>query len=705
MNPPSADPPSRGRPLLEGLALAGIVLLGVAVRVDDLAAWREHARSAFFEGLPLLVNLDGYHVLSLARDLLDGGYGAVDPLLAAPEGAPRPDPPPLLALLTAGLARLTGAPLEWVAAYLPALAGPLAALPVFAVGRRAAGPVAGLAAALLTVTSVYYASRTTFGFHDTDCLAVFFAVALAWWSLRLARDRPARPPWGWVLQGAGLYLLFLWWWTGAWLPATALAAWSLLCALAACGWRRADLAAAGAACTALVAAAIAWRGADLPALAAGDPGSLLRRTAGADTGTFPDASVSIDEQTPAGLSALGEQTLGDPLLAAVAAAGLAWLALARPRVGLVLLAPLALALLGVLHAQRFLVFAAPLAGLGIGWLAARGVASVGRPAWRRAAVVAGVLAVAAPSVARTTGIVHYPAATAELATGMRWLSRETPPGAVVWTLWDHAPMLRYVGRRAVVTGDPLPAGDLAVYAALPFAAASFREAANFMQFHARHGRPGLERLYRAAGGPGPGLALARRLFAAGPDDARALIGDAGLAPLAAGAGPGAWLAFLFPADAPALYLMPERSMLRSARWWYRIGSWDVAAGHGHDGFLRPFDGLVQDGAVVRGDAIAVDLLAGTAALDGEPPRPLSRIALGGPGDLRSRDFAAQGPVFHYLPKRGLGALMDARVASSVFAEAFVLEAVAPAWFRPLQTWSGAFQIWEVRGDAPGPGGG
>ena len=139
MNTPRAAAPSPGHRVLEGLALAAVVLLGVAVRVDDLAAWRAQAPSAFFEGLPLLVNLDGYHVLSLARDLLEGGYDAVDPLLAAPAGMPRPDPPPLLALLTAGLARLTGAPLEWVGAYLPALAGPLAALPAFAVAAPPPG--------------------------------------------------------------------------------------------------------------------------------------------------------------------------------------------------------------------------------------------------------------------------------------------------------------------------------------------------------------------------------------------------------------------------------------------------------------------------------------------------------------------------------------------------------------------------------------
>ena len=62
-------------------------------------------------------------------------------------------------------------------------------------------------------------------------------------------------------------------------------------------------------------------------------------------------------------------------------------------------------------------------------------------------------------------------------------------------------------------------GELTVYNTVPFAAPACRQAAHFMQFYAARGIPGLHRLYDAAGGPGPGLALARRVFAAGPDTA------------------------------------------------------------------------------------------------------------------------------------------------------------------------------------------
>jgi len=677
------------------------VLLGVAVRTDDLAAWREQAGVAFSQGMPLLVNLDGYAFLSMARDLLEGGYAAVDPLRAAPMGAPRPDPPPLLALITGGVTRLTGAPLDWVAAYLPALAGPLAAVPVFLAGRRIAGAAAGLAAALVTVLSVYYTARTTFGFHDADCLTVFFATALAWWSLALDPGPRARP-WRWVLQGAVLYGLFLWWWTDAWPLVTALAMWSLICALGACGWRRRDVIAALAACAAIAAGLIAWHGAALPGALAGRVRAMLEHAARDTTAGFPDAVPSIAEQTPMALADLGEQTLGDPLLLAVAAAGLAWLMVARPRAGIVLLAPLGLALLGVLLAQRYLIFAAPLTGLGVGWLAARGMAAVGPSTWRRGAVAAGVLAIAAPAFARATGVVHYPAAGAEVASGLRWLAREAPDDAVVWAMWDRGPMLRYVARRATVSDAAAQTGDLTVYTALPFAAQSFREAANFMQFYARHGRPGLERLYRAMGGPGPGLALARRVFAAGPAAGRALVESAALEPFGAGGGAKSWLAFLFPADAPPRYLLTDRHMLRSAQWWFRFGSWDPGSGEGHAGYLRPFPGLVLEGAIARGETLTVDLVAGTAAVDGEPPRPLSRIVVSGRGGLRSRDFHPDGPEFLFHTGQGLGALADARVARSVFSNAFVLQTAPPAHFRAARQEPRRFQIWEVRGDALRP---
>jgi hypothetical protein len=677
--------------------LAAILMLGFYARVDALTAWEEQARAAFHQGLPLLTNFDGYFFLSLARDLLEGSYTAIDALRAAPMGAPRPEVAPLIAVVSAGVASLTGVPLDWVAAYLPAFAGPLAALPVYAIGRRSGGAVTGLCAALLTVLSVSYVWRSAFGFHDTDCLNVFFAMALAWWSLR-APTAPGSKLTAWLAVATLMYLVFLWWWTFAAPVVTALAGWSVLCALGARGWRRADLAATALLCAALLSVALAWRGSGLPLAILAQIEEMVSHVTKSAQGDFPNIAPSIGEQMPAGFWTLAEGTLGDPFLVAVATAGLAWLLIARWRTALVLLPTLSLGLLAVLFAQRFLIFAGPLLALGVGWLAGRAFAAVGRRPLPRAAVVLGVLAVAAPALARVLKSPVLPLASPEMVSGMRWLERDTPADAVVWAQWDYGYTLRYFARRAVVNDGSTHGGELTVYNDIPLAAASFREAANFMQFYARHGRPGMERVYRAAGGTGAGLALARRVFAAGPAAAPALIEQAGVTTPGDAEAAQAWLTFLFPDDAPSLYLLLDQRLLLTTRSWSWFGTWDPDARRGHAGWLRPFYGLNQEGPVIAGEALRVDLLAGTAAVDDAAPEPLSRIVLSSGRGLRQRAFHAQGPEFHWFSPQGFGVLQDPRLARSVFSRAFVLKAVAPEYFRPAQLWSGTFQIWEVRGD-------
>jgi len=153
-------------------------------------------------------------------------------------------------------------------------------------------------------------------------------------------------------------------------------------------------------------------------------------------------------------SIIGHRSLG------VAVAGYAWLMLRHRRAALVLLAPLGLALLSLLFAQRFLIFVAPVTGLGIGYLAARGVAAVGRAWWLRGVVAVGVVSAAGPSLARDMSIDFVPAAGADLVSGMRWVSDNLPPDAVVWAQWDFGYTLRYWGRRATVNDGSTHTGEL-----------------------------------------------------------------------------------------------------------------------------------------------------------------------------------------------------------------------------------------------------
>jgi hypothetical protein len=687
------------RTAFEIVALLAIVALGVYVRVDDIAAWREQAALAFHDGLPLLLNLDGYFFVSLARDLLQDAYVPVDELRAAPMGDARPVVPPLLSVTSAGLVLLTGAPLEWVVVMLPALLGPLAAVPVYAIARRLEGPAAGLAAALITVLSHSYVFRSNAGFHDTDCLNLTLVMAMAWWSMALARAQRGRFAL-WLVLGVALYITFLWWWTGAHSVVTAIAGWCLLCAL--CSHQRStrERALAAGLCAALAVAAVAWRGAELPLQLAQRLKDIFRHVSKAEQGDFPNVAISIGEQEPATLAYMAERTIGDPILLAVATLGLVWLLADHRRVCAALLAPLALAVLSVAFAERFLIFVAPMTALGVGMLASRALRAGGHLHSMRAVVLIGVLAAAGPSFARSTGVVFMPAASSELVSGMRWLADNSPENALVWAMWDFGYTLRYFSQRATVNDGSVHTGELTVYNAIPFAAPTFREAANFMQFYSVHGAPGMRRVFDAAGGTADGLDLARRVFAAGPHRALQLLAAERLPAFDRISGPGPWQRFLFPADAPPLYLLNDQRMLRTARWWYWFGSYDPATRDGHSVQLEPFYGLRRSAETIRGPGVTVDLARGLATLADGRGIALSRALLNAGGRLEQRRYGdAEGPEFHFFPAQGFGVLQDRQLARSVFSNSFVLKLSVSRYFRPaIPQWSGTFQVWKVTGD-------
>ncbi len=105
----------------------------------------------------------------------------------------------------------------------------------------------------------------------------------------------------------------------------------------------------------------------------------------------------------------------------------------------------------------------------------------------------------------------------------------------------------------------------------------------------------------------------------------------------------------------------------------------------------------------KGPRLTLDLTDGTVALDGEPPRPLSRVVLSGDAGAEARTCPAPGPEFHLFVPGRLGVLVDPVTAVSVFDKAYVLHASASEHFRRVHAGS-RFQIWRVSGDGPAPGG-
>jgi dolichyl-diphosphooligosaccharide--protein glycosyltransferase len=102
------------------------------------------------------------------------------------------------------------------ATYFPVIFAALAVIPAFFLGRKFAGNVGGLFAAVMVAINPAFLSRTTWGHADTDAYVIFFALAITW--LFLEAFEAKNTSWKFVFAaGAGaLTGLFGYFWGGGW---------------------------------------------------------------------------------------------------------------------------------------------------------------------------------------------------------------------------------------------------------------------------------------------------------------------------------------------------------------------------------------------------------------------------------------------------------------------------------------------------------
>ena len=106
------------------IALFLIVMVGILFRFDDLGEWRRTYESeAFYNNQPIHTTADAWFYLGLSQDLLADNYQPIDEKRGVPDSPPRQWPPPLLSVLVALIAKITGISLAWAGAVIPALLG------------------------------------------------------------------------------------------------------------------------------------------------------------------------------------------------------------------------------------------------------------------------------------------------------------------------------------------------------------------------------------------------------------------------------------------------------------------------------------------------------------------------------------------------------------------------------------------------------
>ncbi len=678
-----------------------VLAIGLLVRLEDVGDWKRLENRSLYQGEALLTTFDGYFYLTLARDLMEGTYAPLDEKRAVPDYPPRPQPPPLLSVAAAGVAKLTGISLNWVGAVMPALLGVLLALPLFALGYFYGGRVMGLTAALVGVLSHYYVYRSSLGWFDTDCMIVTWALSAAYLFLRFGVEQGPRR-YVYFAAGMVIYGLFLWWWDQAPHVATVVTLLPLGVALV-FFYRptaREALFFAGS-IAAAVAGVLAWQGIDLPL-------QIIERIVGQFsyiskevTGYFPNIGVSISEQDKPTLKEIITVTTDSVPALILAAAGLILLVIRKPKESLFLSVPVLLALLSFLFARRFLIFLAPITALGLGYLVTHLWNLHNR--WRIFAVLAPALVIylSLPAFHKGMEKNFLPKEPPSIIRGMDEASRVTENNAVVWAWWDHGYPLVYWARRTTVNDGSTHTGERSVYNGIPYTTSSYRLAANFMQFYVLRGVSGIQKLYEALDGDAArGLTLIKKVFAVGPQAGRRLIDQARLKPVDHWETTDDWLEYLFPPETRPVYLFVDWRLMRTTYWWYWFGSWDLEKGDGiHPRFEFDTRTLLEGNKLRTNKGVVVDLKTGILQTKNNKGVQLKSAFINDGKQRRQFNYkpSARYTFEAFLPSR-FSTLQDTSISESVFNKLFIRQIAPPKYFRLVSSGMPGYQLWRAQGD-------
>lgn len=672
-------------------ALAAVFVFALILRLDNLVRWQELPHAYFADDAPMLLNVDGYYYLDLARDLAEGSYKPVDLDRVVPDGRPRPLPPPLLPVLAASVQKLSGASFEWVGVVLPAVVGAFIVLPVFALGYRLGGGVMALVAALAAAASPHYLQRTTLGWFDTDGLVVVLPLAIAWALMRFAETGGAHR-WRYLAAAVVLEMVMLWWWDFGLGPS--LAAFVLPFAVAVFLYpndrmtRRWLVVGAGlfVAFLATLKPGVFW--------------DLLGKffyVFEIEENVFPVSGANVSEQRAIPLPRLVREAMFGWAGFLVGVAGLAWLAMIHRRRMLFLAFPFIVGCLS-LSAARFIIFLAPLLALGVG-MVAQGLWNLRT----RSRLAAPATAVFASLVALQLYAAHgdddrmMPLRMPYQARAMMDIASSTPANALIWADWSHGYPIQYFARRGTFADGASHSGRQVYVISYAMSVASPRVSANWIRFFAYHGIGELDRLEELFGRDWDATVTAlEEIFEAGPAGASALLAGR---PFYAESEQRRWLEYFFPPEPRPIYLFLDYDKIRTP--WLTYGAWNFTARTGPEFVHEPVLDVVRKNGVIGNDNnFNVDVATGVARYN-SATFPLKQMLVHGRGLRRIRD---RGLTFEYFEPQGWGVLVDDNALPTVARQLYSGRFQQGPGFRVEMNRLPYAALWKVVPDPlPGPG--
>jgi asparagine N-glycosylation enzyme membrane subunit Stt3 len=717
-----------GRILLP-LVILTIALVGFFIRFDNISHWQNNKLHYFTEnGLPITLGADPYYYIDIADNLRHGKIIKVDPHRYYPDGGERVSAAPLLSVVLAATSFITNQPLEWIAVYIPPFLGILLVIPLYLLAVMLATyshvpwsrgkPISqleawsfGCLAALFSLISMPFVTRSSIGWCDTDILNPTFAtlgICLAAYYVYGSENK--HEPLRWFLYWAISFLAFAWWWDQGFVPVLVIAGTPMLFAVL---FKKAHIIRNKRKYIALIVfllvILVAWKGSSLYKM----PQSFLSLYSYVmgDTkeSVFPAFEKYVDEQSDREFLQIAGDIAGSHYIYFVAIAGLVFLLVITKKNMLLLLPLLGLNILSF-KGVRFMIFSAPLFGLGMAAFFLALLLITRRMGIMRFILLLPLVFLCAwPSLSLSQKYnFSKPLFSPKIFDGMQKISEVTEDNSIIWSSWGHGHPLVYYAERATIGDGVFHSASLDFATKFPFAANNFRLAANWIQFYTVYGQKGVRKAFTLLTGDESdwvkGFNALQEIFAGGVGDSREILTDRYNM---ASTEVENFLSFLFPDEAPPIYIFIDYMLLTEG--WYYVGKWNFAEKSPPRNFTAiPVPFFVINPSNVQGytalGPFQVNLTEGLTLFSNRSPGKISEIYITTDQNVYRRKYHATGGLLDvYLTKNTVdnymfGFLADSRVKESVLVKLFFEKEPANNFFELADSKLSLYKLYKVNAE-------
>ncbi len=667
-----------------------IIAFGFFLRYEDFSTWNKHKASFQFMNEYQMANYDSYYYLKAAKDLTQGQYGHQSELRRVPNGVTNPVLPPLSSLLVSTLHKLTGIPIATLAIFMPVVFASLLAFLIFVLARQFEyNRITALVAALFSILSISYIVRTRVGVFDTDSLNVIFPLLIAYLFFMFAIVQ-GKSRFKYLAYGLLNALLFYMWWHTAGSIVVVAGLFPFLVAFI--FFFKTD--------NTLLKYAVLGLVSVLSLYLVGDQllsyfNLLVHKTQSG----FPN-NMSVSELNTVNLNYFIKNTAGNMLLFTLMMLGLLALGWKLKLKALFFAVPVALSFLAFIMGNRFMIFAAPVLALGLGYILQLLHERKLHPIISY--VVTGfIVIIGLTSNYNTITKGYKKTAALDNVQLLTILDKNTPKQANIWTDWDLGYQIQYYLDRGTYADGEYSDGEFYYYVAFPMAVDDPMISANFIRFYNKHGKSGMDKLYKIYSDIPTTFAFLKKIFSVSPSSAEKILEmDANTAKFGSTK---EFVSFLFPKESEDVYFFIYYKMTQTAAW-FKQGNANLVTGktEGLPLFLA-LNNLKRQGKMIKSNEFLLNTENGVGNYMGKSKQAFQSILTYDGTQSTEKKYGLSHAsdtrfVFQWNEKTGFGAAMSKEMANTTFVKLFMQE-IDTKDFEAVVLNNPHYQLWKITGNA------